>query len=216
MTPQFSILPNLHLLQHPFYKAWMEGQLSIETLQDYAQQYYHHVEAFPRYLQIALQHPQTERSRSILKENLDEEDGTTYGISHPELWLRFAEGLKTDRDNVKNAKLRDGIKNVVHVFTENSQASCARALGALYAYESQVPEIADSKIKGLKENYGIQDERTLSFFEIHKTADVAHRESLLQIINELPQSEKNEAQLAANQACQALWNFLTDAYEQKH
>ncbi len=35
------------LLRHPFYKAWAAGELTREDLQEYAREYYHHVEAFP-------------------------------------------------------------------------------------------------------------------------------------------------------------------------
>jgi len=38
------------LLCHPFYKAWSAGQLTRNDLREYAQDYYHHVEAFPSYL----------------------------------------------------------------------------------------------------------------------------------------------------------------------
>jgi TENA/THI-4/PQQC family protein len=38
------------LLCHPFYKAWSAGQLVRNDLREYAQDYYHHVEAFPSYL----------------------------------------------------------------------------------------------------------------------------------------------------------------------
>ena len=37
-------LAPLHLLSHPFYQAWMKGDLSRETLRDYAAQYYTHVD----------------------------------------------------------------------------------------------------------------------------------------------------------------------------
>ena len=36
------------MLSHPFYQAWTEGRLPLETLRAYARQYFHHVEAFPR------------------------------------------------------------------------------------------------------------------------------------------------------------------------
>ena len=38
------------LLCHPFYKAWSEGKLRRNDLCDYAHEYYHHVDAFPTYL----------------------------------------------------------------------------------------------------------------------------------------------------------------------
>lgn len=42
--------------------------------------------------------------------------------------------------------------------------SYAKGLGALYAYESQVPEVAEVKIDGLVNHYGVRDENGLSFF----------------------------------------------------
>src|ERR1700722_20250221 len=103
MNPSFTLNSDLFLLKHPFYQAWVEGRLSRETLQDYAQQYYHHVEAFPRYLRNALALPPDEKAKTILAENLSEEDGIAYGTSHPELWLRFSEGLGVQRKAVKAA-----------------------------------------------------------------------------------------------------------------
>ena len=210
MSTPFQLPADLFLLKHPFYQAWVDGALSRATLQDYSRQYFHHVGAFPTYLKNAIDLCEDSEAKEILKENLAEEDGTAYGTSHPELWLRFAEGTGTTREAVQSATLRDGIRNVVNTFSQASKSSYAEALGSLYAYESQVPEIAQSKIDGLCEHYGINDERSLSFFEVHKKADVAHRESILKIIEALPADQKAEAQKAANESCQALWNFLTD------
>src|SRR4028118_2002567 len=36
------------MLSHPFYQAWTDGTLPLDTLRQYARQYFHHVEAFPR------------------------------------------------------------------------------------------------------------------------------------------------------------------------
>lgn len=213
MKQTFFIDKNLYLLNHPFYQAWMEGRLSMETLQDYARQYYQHVEAFPSYLQNAIKHCSDETTQATLEENLSEEDGSAHGISHPDLWLQFAEGLGVPQDEVKNAKLRSGIKKVVNTFTISSRDSLPDALGSLYAYESQVPEIANSKIEGLKKYYGIQDNRTLAFFEVHMGADIQHRESLLRLIENLPQEQKKRAQVAANEASSVLWDFLSDIYK---
>lgn len=213
MTTSVELKTDLYLLKHPFYQAWVEGTLPKHSLKDYAEQYYHHVEAFPRYLQNALTHTVPTAAQEILAENLAEEDGTAYGTSHPELWLRFAEGVGAPRANVRTAHLRHGISQVVNTFTRLSQASWPQALGALYAYESQVPEIAHSKIEGLKTHFAIHDERTLAFFEVHKTADVAHRASLKQLLDQLTPAEQAQAQLAADEACRALWDFLSDVHK---
>ena len=44
-------LDRYHLLTHPFYQVfWNEGKLTREIIKDYAEQYYQHVKAFPRYI----------------------------------------------------------------------------------------------------------------------------------------------------------------------
>ena len=44
-------LDQYHLLKHPFYQIyWNEGKLTREIIKDYAEQYYQHVKAFPRYI----------------------------------------------------------------------------------------------------------------------------------------------------------------------
>ena len=43
-------LNKYHLLNHPFYKSWNDGKLTREIIKDYAEQYYQHVKAFPRYI----------------------------------------------------------------------------------------------------------------------------------------------------------------------
>jgi len=43
-------LNKYHLLNHPFYKSWNDGKLTREIIKDYAEQYYQHVNAFPRYI----------------------------------------------------------------------------------------------------------------------------------------------------------------------
>lgn len=215
MTSNFSFALNqeLHLLNHPFYQAWNAGHLTTSTLQDYACQYYHHVEAFPRYLKNALNYAETTDQRDILAENLAEEDGTAYGTPHPELWMNFAEGLGVSRVEVNSSTPRKAIQAVVDNFTQFSKSSLAEALGSLYAYEAQVPEVAQSKMDGLKKFYGISDDRSLSFFAVHKEADVLHRESIKGLIDALPVEDQKRAQVAADASSSVLWNFLTEISE---
>ncbi len=213
MSQQFAIPNDLFLLRHPFYQAWIEGTLPAHALKDYAEQYYHHVEAFPRYIAKTLEMEIPPSCRNILSENLAEEDGSRHGISHPELWLRFAEGVGAAREDVKSTPARSAIRKVVDTFLTCSQVSLPQALGVLYAYESQVPEIAESKIDGLKRHFHIQDARTLAFFEVHKEADVLHRESIRTLLEGLSVAERAEAQNAADTACRVLWDFLSDVYE---
>ncbi|HYK51165.1 MAG TPA: iron-containing redox enzyme family protein, partial [Terriglobales bacterium] len=86
------------LLCHPFYKAWSAGELTREDLCEYAQDYYHHVEAFPTYLaELAMRLDEGDLRRVVLANMTEEKggDGVTASeqTSHSELWLDFVEGL---------------------------------------------------------------------------------------------------------------------------
>ena len=205
-------LAPMHLLQHPFYQAWMAGTLSQTQLQDYAGQYSAHVDAFPRYLSAIHSLCEDSASRKLILENLNDEEGISFGVSHPELWLRFAEGMGLKREAVRTQRLRAGIENVIATFFRLARSSFHEGLGALYAYESQVPEIAQSKIEGLQSRYGIHDARTLEFFTVHKDADVHHREVIKGLLDALPAVQRAEALAASRLAAEALWNFLSDVY----
>ena len=91
------------MLKHPFYQLWSAGELDLEVLREYAKQYYAHVKAFPTYVSATHSHCDDVAVRQMLLENLIEEERGEN--NHPELWLRFAEGLGLTRDEVKNAEL---------------------------------------------------------------------------------------------------------------
>lgn len=199
-------LEKYHLLKHPFYQAWNEGRLTVEDLKIYARQYFHHVNAFPRYLSTIHAGCEDLATRQVLLDNLvDEEKGER---NHPELWLRFAEGLGETREAVKSQKPFTETKALMDCFFECAQASTAEGIGALHAYENQVPEVAESKIKGLVEQYQMSDERALDFFKEHIGADEWHSEETARLIEALPDDEKAKAKNASLKAAKALWRFL--------
>jgi pyrroloquinoline-quinone synthase len=201
-------LDKKHLLQHPFYKHyWNEGKLTKEYLGYYATQYFQHVDAFPRYLSATHANCTHLPSRQILLDNLiDEEKGDE---NHPELWLRFAEAVGETRDSVTNARILPETKALVDTFMSLARSSYAEGLGALYTYERQVPDVAKSKIKGLKEFYGIDDEESIKFFEVHIHADEWHSQETATLMEALSPEDQAKAIAAAQKAADALWNFLT-------
>ena len=127
-----------HLLKHPFYLAWTRGELTVETLADYARQYYHHVAAFPTYLSAVHANCDDQDTRKQLLSNLiDEEAGSP---NHPELWLQFAEALNVPKADVQNAKKWPETNRLIDSFrTVCGKRSTAEGLAALYAYESADP-----------------------------------------------------------------------------
>ncbi|MFZ4763153.1 MAG: CADD family putative folate metabolism protein [Alphaproteobacteria bacterium] len=201
-----------NLLNHPFYQSWNEGVLSNEILQQYAGQYFAHVSAFPRYVSATHSMCEDINDRKLLLENLNDEENN--GTNHPELWMQFAEGLGCDREAVKNTAQWDETKALIQSFFTPARSSYAEGLAALYTYEHQVPEIAETKIRGLKNFYGVTDERGLQFFEVHKQADCWHREQCETLLDALPEADQEKALAAACNAADAMWNFLTGV--QKH
>jgi pyrroloquinoline-quinone synthase len=205
-----SKLSDKHLLKHPFYTAWNCGSVPMETLRLYARQYYHHVQAFPRYISATHSNCESLQSRQFLLENLiDEEKGSE---NHPELWLRFAEGLGESRQNVKNETPLPETGELVGTFLNSTRRSYAEGLGALFAYEHQIPEIATFKIEALKKHYSIQQESTLSFFEVHRQADVYHTQTLKELMEDLPTGDKEQVEKTARIAADQLWKFLDGIY----
>jgi pyrroloquinoline-quinone synthase len=204
-----ALIAERHLLKHPFYTKWRAGELTREALQDYARQYYAFESTFPRLLSAL--HTRSDRPdvRQSLLDNLwDEEHGE---VNHAEMWLRFGEGIGADRASVRSAELNDGTRALLDSYwTSVSDAPIAAGIAALYAYEGQVPEVAAEKIRGLVEQYGIDDPRTLAFFMVHSTLDVEHSGAERSMIAALaPTPADEEAVLASTRgALDAWWGFL--------
>ena len=199
-----------HLLNHSFYKAWNAGELEVSTIQEYAAQYFKHVSAFPRYLSAIHTNCEEISIRQELLGNLvDEEEGDE---NHPELWLRFGEGMGKSREAMVQTEAMEETQELVDIFMKLTRDQRTHiGMAALYCYESMVPEIAENKIDGLKKFYGIDDENTLKFFTVHLHADKWHREVVRNLVCELCDSSvKQEESLAAiDEALYALNNFLT-------
>ncbi|MGE5562255.1 MAG: CADD family putative folate metabolism protein [Bacillota bacterium] len=198
------------MLKHPFYEAWTEGRLPLDTLRGYARQYFHHVEAFPRAVSAVHSACDDRDGRRMLAENLAEEEGLDAGKQdHASLWLMFAQGLGENEAAVRAQPLNAETKALIDTFRTLSRRSYASGLGALYAYESQFPAVAKAKIEGLVDRYGIEDEATLRFFRVHETADVEHGAVCRALLDRLPEDQREEAVAAGEELAGALWNFLS-------
>lgn len=206
------------LLCHPFYKAWSAGELTRDDLRAYAEDYYPHVEAFPGYLaQLGVRLEEGELRRAILANMTDEKGGEdSFGEperSHAELWLDFVEGMGGSR--VPKRRPAGEVRKLIVWFHKiASEGTPEEALAAFYAYESQVPRIAQEKNRGLRDLYGA-NEKTRGYFTLHATADVYHsnvwRTQLEKRVKANPQAAE-KALAAAETAAQSLWRVL-DGFE---
>jgi pyrroloquinoline-quinone synthase len=203
------------LLCHPFYQAWSAGELTRDDLREYAQDYYHHVEAFPSYLAaFGLRLDDGELRRAVLANMCDEKgvDGRTLreAVPHSELWLDFAEGMGSTRNLDWHTPVAEVRQLIRHFHRVASEASPEEALAAFYAYESQVPRIAQEKERGLREMYAA-DDKTCGYFSLHATADVYHsrvwKKQLEKRVAANPEAA-DRALDAAEAAARMLWKAL--------
>ena len=201
-------LDKYHLLTHPFYQVfWNEGKLTREIIKDYAEQYYQHVKAFPRYISATHSICDDIEKRKILLENLNDEENADG--DHPKLWKNFAAAVGADKEKIDDITPDWFTKDMIDNFFSQARSSYAEGLASLYTYERQIPEIAETKIQGLKKFYGVKSQEGLEFFEAHKSADVVHREECEKLLDSLSKEEQIKAEKASVLTARYLWNFLS-------
>lgn len=213
-----ALIQHKHLLTHPFYIAWTEGKLTRTHLKHYAIQYFQNVLAFPTYLSaVHYNTPAMGTSiaarQEILENLIEEERGSN---NHPALWQRFALSLGATEAELTEATPLPTTLGLVETFRSLCLNSPFYAgLAALYAYESQVPEVAAVKVDGLKQFYGMDNPEDYKFFTVHEKADVWHTEAELKLIEQYADTPEKEAEVleVATQAADALWQFLDGVYE---
>ena len=209
-----AVIARHDLLMHPFYQAWAAGKLRAEDLRRYAGEYYHHVAAFPAYLSaLHSRLPDGKLRRAVLR-NLCEEEIS--GTAHSDLWLDFAEGMGADRERVRNSAPSASTQVLVATFRRlASQQQPLAAMGAFYAYESQVARIAGVKAQGLRDWYGA-DAKTCAYFDLHTTQDAHHARVWAEQIHDglnadVPSTEPIFA--AVEDAAVALWKSLDGIHQ---
>jgi pyrroloquinoline-quinone synthase len=218
-----------HLLTHPFYQAWTAGTLPREALLDYAAQYYAFESNLPQLLRSLAARSESAADREALLANArDEEHGAS---NHPELWLRFGEALGLERSQVIGARLNATTQALVDTYREAAErAPVPAGVAALYAYESQLPAVAEAKIAGLRQHFGfgersprrsgegvtsegVTSREGLAFFEVHRTIDVHHAAEERRIIERAGEGASAAAAVQwVERALEAWWNFLSGVY----
>jgi pyrroloquinoline-quinone synthase len=89
-------------------------------------------------------------------------------------------------------------------------------LTALYAYESQIPAVAESKIEGLRKHYGIANPRTLAYFDVHIQADKEHAAGEQRLLARYVDENNAEAvEESVGRVLDALWEMLSGV-ERRH
>ena len=117
--------------------------------------------------------------------------------------------MGSDKKTIDDIKPDWFTKDMIDNFFSQARSSYAEGLASLYTYERQIPEIAETKIQGLKKFYGVNSKEGLEFFEAHKAADVVHRAECEKLLDSLTKEEQIKAEKASLLTARYLWNFLS-------
>ena len=146
-------------------------------------------------------------------ENLwDEEHGAE---NHLTLWLRFCESLGLDEAEVRASEPNTETRELVDGFRAAcAEGSVAEGLATLYAYESQAPRVAETKIAGLQRSTASRTQRPTRSSACTRSVDVYHSQAERDVVVAAATTTDARAGLeeATRVAADRLWRFLDGAY----
>jgi pyrroloquinoline-quinone synthase len=175
------------LLQHPFYLAWSAGTLPVAALRDYAREY----GAF-----IGTVAPGWE--------TVGEAHIASVERGHAQVWENtFAAGLETVVDTARTPAVATLVDTARELFADQPAA-----LGALYAFESQQPFTAQSKLNGLQAHYAQLPSCCGEYFRLHED-DFEEPALLAEKMNALTGAAQERAVAACERMSQSLHDALT-------
>ena len=83
-------------------------------------------------------------------------------------------------------------------------------MAALYAYESQIPAICESKIDGLKKHYGFTDPKAYEYFSVHLEADREHSAAERKLLSAYVNNHNiDNVRASVRRVLDALWEMLS-------
>jgi pyrroloquinoline quinone (PQQ) biosynthesis protein C len=200
------------MLEHYFYKVmWNSGLLSKDHLAYYAKQYYFIEEAFLKCLLLMkTKYRDNKKITCIIEENIQDETGNgNSSKAHLQLWAQFCQFLDVDMESITNTKPNSNTQNLIDNYQSAAMKSLPSAIGVIYSYEQQIPDISESKIQSLAQHYGAtHNGNELDFFKIHQQTDKWHTKQWESIIAEFLPSDMAKFNAAARLGVKLLQQFL--------
>lgn len=161
------------LLDHPFYQSWSEGVVTKEQLAKYHSSYAEFIELMPQYWS-KINAAFNQNSAEAIEVVEDEK-------SHIPLWADWSHKLPATNDYPRMSELID---------TMNTMTP-SELLGAVQAFETQQPEVAETKKAGLLKFYGFE-EGEVKYFDEHM-----EEEEHINYGNKLKENYANQAEYKA-------------------
>lgn len=136
------------MLDHPLYRAWERGEASREELAVYHRSYTDLIQNIPRYWQRIVNtfRPDDVTGTRIVEEERD----------HILLWQAWGKEFSPPED----------FPRLNEILVTFESLSPSELLGALQAFETQMPEVSRAKKRTLLRHYGVPEE-SLIYFDQH-------------------------------------------------
>ena len=197
------------LLKHRFYQLWQEGKLTLDQLAGYSKEYYQLVKTIPLIVENTLKNNSNPRYEKLIEGALQEEN------AHIEPWVKFASSLAVNSVDLKNYSPNELTTHALKSLLEISNTSFIEGAASMYAFEKELPKISETKSAGLREFYGLHNESSHEYFDIHREVDVYHARMWENILNDCSE-EMHEKVLNATRISLKAQNDLLDAVQEKY
>jgi len=164
--------------RHPLWLRIAEGRLARAALRPFAVQFFLQVREFPRAVSALHSSCPDTRERIELAESLyEEETGRISGcnVSHPELFVRFGEGVGVPRDVMASGVPLPATAALIDWFEQSTRKHpfIEGAAATNLAAEGQVPGAFGPFARALERHYGCTRPQ-VAFWDVHEHADREH------------------------------------------
>lgn len=171
---------------HPFFSAVEHGTVPRPVLQAWATQFYPWLAVVPiamaeRYANCPPE-PENDPYRRLILDQLLEEAGDPHGKApgHPELWLRFCEGVGLAKSQVLGHPSLPSTMVAIDDFLYTNRVNTFY-VSAAGSSEPPNVELCARLLPSFREHYHVPEE-ALEYYRLHVTADVEHSEWIGRIV----------------------------------
>jgi pyrroloquinoline-quinone synthase len=171
---------------HPFFASLEQGKVPKKVVREWVKQFYPWLASVPiamaeRFANCSWD-PKFDTYRRMILDQLLEEAGDPKGKApgHPELWLRFCEGLGLSREEVQSAPLLPNTMVAIDDFLYTNRVN-SFYVSAAGSSEPPNVELCARLLPAFRTHYGV-DEAHLEYYTLHVVADVEHSEWIGQIV----------------------------------
>ncbi|MCW2961043.1 MAG: hypothetical protein JWM25_1785 [Thermoleophilia bacterium] len=187
--------------KQPLLAGLAQGTLSRDEVRTFATQYFHLVDALPRFVSTvhAVTADDAKIRRTLLNILVPLE---LHPPSASDLWLQTCAALGLFSDSVRTSQPTVATVACLGDFEYLCQAGTVQGVSALYAWMSRLPSVCRIERDALAEHYDLSSGPGIEFFDVIGFQAESHSRALRQTLDALLQRYP-EAQYAAMDAVQS-------------